>query len=108
MSLAILVISSVPDNETAKIIATELLNRKLCACVSIIPQIKSFYWWQDKIEESSETLLHIKSTHDNYQAIESIIKNLHPYTVPEIIMLEISDVSSQYLQWIQESIDKTS
>lgn len=106
MSQCVIVLCTVPDKNTGQTLARSLLEQKLCACVNIIPAIDSIYLWQGKIEESTESMLFIKTTKDCYKLVEQHIKSLHSYDNPEIIMLEIRDGASDYLTWITNSIDK--
>lgn len=106
MSECVIVLCSVPDKNTGKIIARSLLEQKLCACVNITPEVDSMYRWQDKIEEALESMLFIKTTEECYKQVEQNIKSLHPYDNPEVIMLDIQDGISNYLSWIVDSVDK--
>ena len=99
---AIIVFVSVPDRKTADKIARTILKEKLAACVSISKSIDSFYWWKNKIENSKELLLTMKTSKKKFAGIEKRVKSLHPYEVPEIIAVEISCGSKEYLGWIDE------
>jgi periplasmic divalent cation tolerance protein len=105
MAQAVIVLSTVPKQSIGKLIANTLLEQKLCACVNIIDNINSIYTWQDKIEESHEILLIIKTCADKYSKLQKTIIKLHPYENPEIIMLDIKDCAPAYLKWIQKSLD---
>jgi periplasmic divalent cation tolerance protein len=89
-----------PDQKTAKEIADQLIINHLAACVNIAPGITSVYQWQGKIESTQEQLLFIKSHSNQYQAIETKIKQIHPYELPEIIAVPIERGLPEYLQWI--------
>jgi len=84
----------------AQKIANLLVEKKLAACVSIIPQVKSIYWWQNKIEKTDEFLLIIKSRKNLYKDIIQLIKENHTYTVPEVIFMDIVNGNQEYLDWI--------
>jgi len=101
---SILVFSTFPDAETARRIARIIVEEKLAACVNIIPKIESIYHWQGKIEESSEVMALIKSTHWKYQLLEARIRELHPYKVPEIISVRIDSGHVEYLRWVEQSV----
>lgn len=98
----LIVFVTVPDKKTSDKIIKEVLNNKLAACVNVLSKVDSFYWWENKIEQSSELLLIIKTIRDNFKELEKTIKENHPYEVPEIISTEISKGSKEYLKWIDE------
>jgi periplasmic divalent cation tolerance protein len=84
--------------------ARHLVEAHLAACVNILPGLRSVYLWQGEIEAAQEQLLLIKSAQSQYAAIESAIKTLHPYQLPEIIALPIQQGSAEYLQWIDSCL----
>lgn len=90
-----------PNHETAELLANDLVNKHLAACVSILPGLTSIYHWQGQIESAQEHLLIIKSTETNYLAIEKTLTALHPYEVPEIITIPITQGLPAYLNWLQ-------
>ena len=96
----LLALSTFPDVETARRIAQQLVTENLAACANIIPAVESIYRWQDKIENSQETLVFFKTTADRYDAFQDKLKSLHPYEVPEIICLRIADGLPEYLRWV--------
>jgi len=99
-----LIYCTCPDQDTADQIARHLVGAKLAACVNILPGISSVYEWQGEIETAQEHLLLIKSRTDLYSAIETAIKAIHPYRVPEIIAVVIDKGSTDYLQWIDSCV----
>ena len=99
-----LIYCTCPDHETAEQIARELIASRLAACVNILPGVSSVYEWQGQIENAREHLLLVKSRKDRYAAIETAIKAIHPYQVPEIIAVAIDSGSSDYLQWIDSCV----
>lgn len=102
MQDSIVIISNVPDSETANRLANELVGRQLAACVNIMPGVQSVYRWQGKLEQASEISLFIKTRRVCYAAVEAAIVSLHPYDVPEIIALPISSGLPKYLQWLAQ------
>ena len=93
-----------PDQTTSEAIAHLLVEQQLAACVNILPGLTSIYRWQDQLETAEEHLLIIKSTQDQYPAIEQAITLRHPYEMPEIIALPIGQGLPAYLEWIQRAV----
>ena len=103
MKTYIIVFCTTPSNEISMRIAEECINKKIAACCNILSGITSVYKWQGKVEKSDEELIILKSTEDNFNAIENTIKNIHPYEVPEIISVKINNGNESYLKWIDLS-----
>lgn len=89
-----------PNEEVAKKIAHGLVQKKLAACVNIIPKITSVYEWKGKINEDSELLLMIKTKTNKVNELTDWVKANHPYTVCEVISMPITNGNEQYLKWI--------
>jgi periplasmic divalent cation tolerance protein len=100
---AIVVLCAVPADFDAERLARELVERSLAACVQIGPGVTSVYRWQGALEKSAEKLLLIKSCSGLFAALEAAIKARHPYQVPEIIALPVSDGHAPYLEWLAAS-----
>jgi len=86
-------------------IAQKLVEEKLAACVNVVDKVSSLYWWQGKIEKDKENLLVVKTKADLFKKLVKRVKEIHPYTVPEIIALPIVDGNEDYLSWIDESVN---
>ena len=99
-----IIFSSAASAEEARKIARELVERRLAACVNIIPQIESIYRWQDKVESAQEWLLLIKTNATQFAAVRDAIRELHSYDVPECIAINIEDGSPAYLQWLDDCL----
>ena len=97
-------ITTTDSLERAKHITQTLLNEKLAACISV-SEVKSSYWWKGKIENSKEFLLIIKSFPELKEKLEKRIKEIHNYSVPEIIFFE-GHASKPYLDWLFHSLSK--
>ncbi len=95
-----IVICSCPDKEVSEKLAQILVAKQLAACVNNLPNITSVYRWQDQVETAQEYLLLIKSMSSQYNLIELLIKENHPYKLPEIIAISIDNGSFEYLNWI--------
>jgi len=100
-----IVLSTAGSTEEAHRIARHLVENRLAACVNIVPQIESVYRWQGKVESSSEWLLLIKTTSGNVPAVEDAIRELHSYDLAECVAIAIDGGSSEYLDWIGESVE---
>ena len=91
---------TVPNVRVANKITKLLIERKLVACVNIIPKIKSVYWWKNEVCKSSEQLLIMKSIKNNFNKIVKEVERIHPYEVPEIVCVDIT-ANKNYLNWIK-------
>lgn len=89
--------------DRAKDIAKFIIENKLGSCVNIMP-VESIYWWKDEIESSEEHLLIVKTLKEKIVLLIEKVKEIHPYTVPEIISINIESGIESYLKWIEESI----
>lgn len=97
------VLCTCPDRPVADRIAEALVNESLAACVNILGGVTSVYRWEGKLERGEEVLLVIKTAADRLPELEARIRALHPYTVPEIVALPITEGFSGYLAWIDET-----
>lgn len=100
MSEALLILTNLPDTASAQTLAQQLVERKLAACVNIMPAVQSVYRWQGAVEQASEVTVLIKSVGSRYAELEEAIKAVHPYELPEIIALPIVAGLPAYLNWI--------
>ena len=100
----VLIFITTSTKKEAEKIANALLNRKKAACVSILPGVNSFFWWQGKIDSASEALLVVKTKSGLLDDIVKLVKKLHSYDVPEIIALPIIGGNEEYLEWINDSV----
>ena len=98
-----LVLSTVPDRDTAERIATTLVTERLAACVNILPAVTSIYHWHGEVQKDAELLLLIKTRSSCYPQLEMRLTSLHPYELPEIIAVPIEAGLAGYLQWIQDN-----
>jgi periplasmic divalent cation tolerance protein len=99
-----IVLTTAGSEEEARKIARHLVERRLAACVNIVSRITSLYRWKDKVEEEGEWLLIIKTTGPAFNEVRTALADLHSYELPECICLAVEDGSTNYLQWIGESV----
>lgn len=104
MDELIIVTTTVPNREIALQIAKILVAEKYAACVQISANISSTYIWEGKLCTESEELLAIKTLSGKYQALETKLRSIHPYTEPEIIAVSAIAVSASYLNWVVSSL----
>lgn len=97
------VLMTVPT-EQAESLARDLVEKKLAACVNLVPKISSLYRWQGKMERSEESLMIVKTDRDVFEKLEARVVERHPYSVPEILCLPIETGHQPYLDWIGESL----
>ncbi|HEY6308354.1 MAG TPA: divalent-cation tolerance protein CutA [Candidatus Angelobacter sp.] len=104
MTDARIVLTTASSADEARNIAEALVERRLAACVNLVPQIESIYRWQGKVEKATEWLLLIKTQARAFERVRDAIKELHSYSVPECVLIEITDGSQEYLAWLGESV----
>lgn len=100
--VAILVMTHLPDRDSADHMAEYLVGQRLAACVNILAAGISIYHWQGKIERAEEVPLYIKTTSDRYAALAAAIRALHPYELPEITYVHLGGGDQSYIQWIEQ------
>lgn len=104
MTDKIVIFVTVGNSSDAALLAKSLVERRLAACVNLVPGISSWYWWEGKVNEDQEVLLMMKTSRDKFAALEKEVLRLHSYAVPEIIAVQIVEGSKNYLNWIEESL----
>jgi periplasmic divalent cation tolerance protein len=100
MTQLIVTFCTCPSKYIAEKIARHLVESKVAACVNILPNITSIYSWQGQTEMAEEFLLLIKSPKPSYQVIETTVRKLHPYELPEIIAVSVEHALPEYINWI--------
>lgn len=90
------------NEEEAANIARALVESRLAACVNIVSNLRSIYRWQGKVEDESEVLMIVKTQRSLFDSLSKKVKELHSYTVPEIIAVPIVEGSEEYLKWLKE------
>jgi len=100
----LLVLSTFPDVEKARLVGRQLVTEKLAACVSLLPKTESFFMWEGAMQTSSEVLALIKTTEAVYAGLEARLNELHPYDVPEILALPVSSGLAAYVNWVEATL----
>ena len=97
-----LVLCTCPDAETAEKLAQTLVEERLAACVNVCPPMRSVYRWQGKVESATEQMLVAKTRVADYAAVQRRVSELHPYELPEIIAVPITNGLPGYLAWLED------
>lgn len=100
-----IVLTTAGSADEARKLADALVDRRLAACVNIVPQIESVYRWQGKVERAAEWLLIVKTQASAFEGVRATIEALHSYEMPECIMLEVGDGDQEYLEWIAANVE---
>jgi periplasmic divalent cation tolerance protein len=107
MDEIILVLTNLPDRDSAQRLAQALVKNHTAACVNILAECSSVYHWRGKIETASEVPLLIKSTRAAYPRLEASIRAHHPYELPEIVAVSVIAGLPGYLQWVAQETQAT-
>jgi periplasmic divalent cation tolerance protein len=101
----IIIYITFPDKKAASIVVEQLLNHKYIACANLIDNVRSHFWWQGTIDETSEVMAIVKTTRAMFEKVVALVQRDHPYEVPEIIAVPIIAGSESYLKWIDEAVE---
>ena len=101
MTNVVLVLTTVPDGQVGEAVARKLVEDRLAACVNVLPPMTSFYRWRGALEREVECQLVIKTTSQRVPAVQARLGELHPYELPEFLVLTVADGSTAYLKWVQ-------
>ena len=99
------VLVSIPRDEANKL-AKSLVENHLAACINVVPKIESYFWWNNKLEHDEEALLIIKTTQQRFDELRAWVVANHPYDLPEIISLPLSDGLSDYIEWVKKETER--
>jgi periplasmic divalent cation tolerance protein len=102
----LVVLTTVAADFNARALAYELVDRRLAACVNIAGPLHSVYRWEGRVTEDDEQLLLIKTSDESLEALKSALLAIHPYEVPEVLVLQPDEVASPYLEWLAESLSQ--
>ena len=98
---ALIVLTTLPAAADAAAFARTLVEGRLAACVNVLPAMHSVYRWQEAIQQDDERQLVIKTWRDRLPALEGRLESLHPYEVPELLVVAVDGGSPAYLEWLQ-------
>ena len=101
----LLVLTNMPDRESALALARSLIGKRLAACINVLNGCTSVYRWQDQIQADAEVPVLIKTCAGRFAALREEILALHPYELPEIIALSIGQGHQPYLEWVRSEVD---
>ena len=97
----LIVLTTTPDRALANTLADEIVRAKLAACVQILPQMTSVYYWNGEVQRDEEHLLLIKTSTAKFAELETFIRENHTYDTPEIVGIESTSVSAKYREWLE-------
>ena len=100
----VIVLTTLPIDSDAERFASQLVEEKLAACVSVLPAMRSIYRWKGAVERADERQLLLKTSSTRLAALEAAIRARHPYEVPEFVVIPITGGSADYLSWLAENL----
>ena len=100
----LVVLITTPTRDEAVHLARTLVEERLAACVNVVPTIHSLFYWEGKLQEEDESLLLVKTERHRYTALEARVRELHSYTVPEILALPVERGSPAYVHWVHQHV----
>jgi periplasmic divalent cation tolerance protein len=100
----VIVLTTLPADHDAAALGRQLVSEELAACVNVLPPMQSVYQWHGMLHEDTERQVVIKTRVERLAALEARLKALHPYEVPEFVVLPVIDGSTAYLDWVRESV----
>ena len=100
MERAVFVYTTYPSLVEAERAGRSLVERRLCACVNILPAMVSYYWWQGGVERGDEVVMIIKTRTTLAEAVRVTVKEMHSYTTPAVLVIPVESVDPDYQAWI--------
>jgi periplasmic divalent cation tolerance protein len=95
------VLVTAPKGDAAASLARALVEERLAACVNLVPDVRSFYRWEGRVQDDDEVLLVVKTRADRAEALAARVQELHPYDLPEVLELAAAGGSAAYLDWVR-------
>ena len=108
MERAVFVYTTFPSLVEAERVGRSLVERRLCACVNILPGMVSYYWWQGAIERGDEVVMIVKTRAALTDAVRIAVKEMHSYTTPAVLVIPIESVDPDYQAWIMRETESKS
>jgi periplasmic divalent cation tolerance protein len=102
---AVLVLTTIGAGADGQALARTLVDERLAACVNVLPVMTSVYRWKGQVEQDQERQLVIKTTPDRLEALQSRVRELHAYELPEFLVVNADGGSAAYLSWVGESVE---
>jgi periplasmic divalent cation tolerance protein len=99
-----IVLTTIGAERDAVALARTLVDERLAACVNVLPKMISIYRWKGSVEQDHEHQIVIKTRSDRLPALEARLRQLHPYELPEFLVLDVAGGGAPYLKWIAESV----
>ena len=99
----VIVLTTLPAEGDAEKFASQLVEERLAACVNVLPAMRSVYRWKNAVERADERQIVIKTTKARVSALEARIRQLHPYDVPEFVVLAVDSGTADYLSWLSDN-----
>lgn len=93
-----------PSREKAVELAKALVGEKLAACANLVPGVRSIYAWEGAVHDEEEVLLVLKTKAERFEALRARVVQLHPYTVPEVLRLDVAEGHGPYLDWVRANV----
>ena len=103
-SSVVIVLTTFPTDQDPQPFARALVGESLAACVNVLPPMQSIYRWQGRVEQAGEHQLVIKTSGTRLQALKARLADLHPYDVPELLVIPVADGGEEYLRWVAEAV----
>jgi len=101
---AIVVFITASSKKEAVLLAEMLVGSQIAACVQILPKIQSIYRWQGEIQRDEEHIMVVKTTQENFDLLDTEVREMHSYTTPEIVAVPAVAVSTPYFEWLDENV----
>jgi periplasmic divalent cation tolerance protein len=102
-SRAVIVLTTWPADRDPDALARPLVEQHLAACVNVLPVMQSVYWWQDALQRDAERQVVIKTSAERVEALHAGLRAIHPYEVPEFLVIDVTSGAAAYLDWLHAS-----
>jgi periplasmic divalent cation tolerance protein len=103
----VLVVLVTAPVDAAPELASALVQRRVAACVNLVPAVRSFFWWEGEVSDEPESLLILKTRRDGFERLRDAVTELHPYEVPEIIATGVEQALEAYAQWVADEVSSS-